>query len=145
MRAVLPRRLQLGRQLEPGQPGHLDVGDDDVRALRMSAAASASRARARLADDLEVALDVEQRAQRAEHHRLVLGHQHADHAGLPPAAARSGTHAGACRLAAVALERAGDLPQPLAHARQPAAFRRQAAAAVVAHLEHGALAVFGRG
>ena len=37
-------------------------------------------------------------------------------------------------MLSVDVERAGDLTQPLAHARQAAALRRQAAAAVVAHL-----------
>ena len=30
--------------------------------------------------DLEIALDLEQRSERAEHHRLILGNQDADHA-----------------------------------------------------------------
>ena len=44
----------------------MSVSDDVGLVLR--GPAPAPRARTRLADDLEVALDFEQRAQRAEHH-----------------------------------------------------------------------------
>ncbi len=97
--------------------------------------------RSRLRHDFEIAFDVEQRAQRAEHHRLVFGQQDADHEGLPWS--RQGHHQPRALLA-VAFERAGDLSQPLAHARQPAAFGRKAAAAVVAHFELVRVAVFGQ-
>src|SRR6185503_8689883 len=69
------------RQLQPGEAGHLDVGDQYV-GLQPLQLAPCHLAVAGQAQHLDVGFEVEQRRQRTAHHRLVLGQQHADHAAL---------------------------------------------------------------
>ena len=87
----------------------MSVTTTSGRCWRTSASASVPVRASR--DDLEVGLDVEQRAQRAEHHRLILGDQDADHDAIT--ASRGGAAAGehqrqAGAAPAVAIERAAE-------------------------------------
>jgi hypothetical protein len=63
-----PAALDLGRHLEPGQLGHLDVGHQHVRALGGDRG-QRGRAVARLGDDGEPRLGADERRERAEHQR----------------------------------------------------------------------------
>jgi len=67
-------------QFEPGQARHFDVRDQQIRAQPLQFAPRRF-AIGGGADDLDVRLQVQQRRQRAAHHRLILGQQHPDHAG----------------------------------------------------------------
>ena len=68
------------RQLQPRHLRHLDVGDDDIGPQRPGEIEPFAPV-ARGADHFDVALDLEQCGKRSGHHRLILGDQHADHAG----------------------------------------------------------------
>ena len=58
---------------------HLDVGEEHVgRLARDEIERDASVARS--PDDFDVALDLQQRRERAEHHRLIFGDDDANHA-----------------------------------------------------------------
>ena len=65
------------RRRQPVHARHADVHQDDV-----GGAAAGERDRLDavrgLADDLDVGLGLEDRAQPAAHHRLIVGEQHAD-------------------------------------------------------------------
>jgi len=64
-------------RLEPVQVGHLDVHQDDVGtspARELDGVATVDR----LADDVEVGLQLEDRAKARAHERLVVGDQHGD-------------------------------------------------------------------
>ncbi len=65
-------------QIEAGHSRHLDVGDDHVRMV-LQRERQRFGAVTGFADDLEIAFDVEKRAQRAEHHGLILGDEDPDH------------------------------------------------------------------
>ena len=65
-------------EFQPGQPGHLDVGDQHV-GLQALQFAPGFLAVGRGAEHLDVGLHRQQGRQRAAHHRLVLGEQDADH------------------------------------------------------------------
>src|SRR3954452_21438604 len=69
---------QRPRGLEPVHAGHLDVEQGDLRAV-LSGGLHDDVAPADLGDPLQVLLEVEQRAQGAADHGLVLGDEHPDH------------------------------------------------------------------
>jgi hypothetical protein len=86
-----PRLLVCGedalRRLEPIQIGHPDVHEHDVR---MEARRLLDRLEpvARLGHDLHVLLARKQHAKARPHHRLVVGHEHADAHSLYPSVGR---------------------------------------------------------
>ena len=123
------------RRLDPVEPG-IRTSISTTSGRSRATSATASRAVAGLADDLEVGLGVEDHAEAAAHERLVVGEQDADAHGAPPAAAARGRrkppprHGPASSVAAVAARARSRIPtRPLPGA---VGRSRRRAAAVVA-------------
>ena len=70
---------QFCRQLQTGNPRHLDVGEHDVRLQTLGQLQRLGTV-PRPTDHLDVLFEVEQRGQCAQHHCLILGDQDADQA-----------------------------------------------------------------
>ena len=71
-------RAEFGGNVEAGEARHLDVGEEHI-GPRTERQGNSVRARGGLADDFDVVLDVEQRGECTEDHRLILGDHDADH------------------------------------------------------------------
>ena len=70
------------RQLQPGQARHFDIGDQYI-GLQPLQFAPGDFAIGGGAQHLDIRFHCQQRGQRAAHHRLVFGEQHANHAPSP--------------------------------------------------------------